>query len=112
MEFILAKLLLPVLLPLLIAAVKVGVQKATPSLYAKIPKQVWMVLIPVLAEGSAQWSPDLFLIPGLPAAASTALYSMGAAGAREFMTQLMKVVQGDTAPAGTLLGPAETPSGI
>lgn len=112
MEFILAKLFLPIILPIVIAAIKVGLDKSLPSFYAKIPKQVWLTAIPVLAESANQFSPDLFLFPGIPPWASTFLYTIGAAGAREAMTQIIKLAQGDLAAAGTILGPptAETPT--
>lgn len=112
MQYIIAKLLLPILLPILLAATKVAVDKLVPNLYSKIPKQMWMVLVPILVEASTQFSPDLLLFPGMPAWASTALLSVGALGTREFMTQLLKLADGDTAPAGTLLTSETTPTGM
>lgn len=112
MEYIIAKLLLPIILPMLIASAKVAIEKFTPELYGKIPKQVWLALIPVLAEASAQYSPDLFLFPGLPSWASTAIYSIGSAGSREFMTQVVKLANGDLAPSTTVFTKTASPSGI
>lgn len=112
MEYILAKLLLPIMLPMLLAGAKVAVDKLAPDLYKKIPKQVWMALIPVLAESASQYSPDLFLFPGLPPWASTALYTVGSAGAREFLTQLVKLANGDLAPSQSVLGTPGTPTGM
>lgn len=115
MEYIYGKLFLMLILPTLLAGTKVAVDKFLPALYAKLPKQIWMAVVPVLVELSTTLSPDLLLFPGLPAWASTAIYSVGALGAREFMTQLVKLSQGDTAPAGTIVGPPtayKTPPGM
>lgn len=112
MEFIIAKMLLPIMLPILLAAVKVAIDKMAPGLYQKIPKQVWMALIPVLAESAAQYSPELFLFPGLPAWSSTALYTVGSAGAREFLTQIVKMANGDTAPSQPAFSTIGSPSGM
>lgn len=112
MEYIIAKLLLPIILPMLLAGAKVAIDKLAPDLYKKIPKQVWMALIPVLAESASQYSPDLFLFPGLPAWASTALYTVGAAGSREFLTQVVKLANGDLAPSQTVFPTTGSPSGM
>jgi hypothetical protein len=113
MEYIIAKLLLPIMLPIILAAVKVAIDKAAPGLYAKIPKQFWLAAIPVLAESANTISPDLFLFPGLPSWASTFLYTVGSAGAREVMTQIVKLVNGDMAPAQTVFGPpSASPTGM
>jgi hypothetical protein len=97
-----AKLLLPLILPLLTTGIKLVIDKFTPIALDKIPKPLWAGVVTALAHVATTIAPDMFLFPGLPPEASTLLYAVAAMGTREIADQAIKVVnQGEgKTPAG------------
>lgn len=92
MEYVLAKIMLPLLIPIITLMAKQFIDKLTPLALDKIPKPMWGMVALVLGTLPPLISPDLFVIPGLPTAVSAAFYGVAAMGVREIVDQSIKVI--------------------
>lgn len=101
MEYVLSKLLLPLIIPLLTALLKQVIDKVTPIALEKVPKPLFGAVALILGGLPPLISPDLFVLPGLPSSASVALYGLAAMGVREIVDQSIKLVgPSPTTPPG------------
>lgn len=97
-----AKVLLPLLIPVVVTALKQVIDHWTPIALGNVPKPLWGALAILLGALPTLVSPEMFLLPGFPPEVSAALYGVTAMGVREIVDQSIKVI-----------GPAPTtPSGI
>jgi hypothetical protein len=90
MEYVLAKILLPILVPMFIGLAKTLAERAATGVVAKVPKVLWPALAATLSSVAALVRPDLFLFADLPGEVSAALYSVASVGVREFTEKIAR----------------------
>lgn len=96
-----AKVILPILIPILTLLIKQFIDKFTPLALEKIPKPLWGAAAMVLGALPPLISPEMFVLPGFPTEVSVAIYGLVAMGVREVVDQSLKVIgPSPTTPSG------------